>query len=325
MNRSGVALITGISGQDGAYLAELLLRCGYSVHGTSRAGNLSTFVNLRRLRILDQVKIHPAALNDLAEVTTVIRSVAPTEVYLLAAQSSVGRSFEQPIETVNGIVKGTLNVLEAVRLLKLDARIFHASSGDCFGNTQTPATEDNPFRPRSPYAVAKAAAHWLVANYRDAYALFACSGILFNHESPLRPARFVTRKIINAAIDIAQHRMDRVELGTLAVARDWGWAAEYVEAMALMLQQDKPEDYVIATGVLSTLEGFVAAAFSYFELDWKRYVITTSHNSRPLDIDMNVGNAAKARIRLGWSAGITMPRLVKKLIESELASRSDPN
>jgi GDPmannose 4,6-dehydratase len=173
MNRSGVALITGISGQDGAYLAELLLRCGYSVHGTSRAGNLSSFVNLRRLRILDQVKIHPTALNDLAEVTTVIRSVAPTEIYLLAAQSSVGRSFEQPIETVNGIVKGTLNVLEAVRLLKLDARIFHASSGDCFGNTQTPATEDSPFRPRSPYAVAKAAAHWLVANYRDAYALFA--------------------------------------------------------------------------------------------------------------------------------------------------------
>ncbi len=228
----------------------------------------------------------------------VVRSVAPTEIYLLAAQSSVGRSFEQPVETIDGVVKGTLNVLEAVRLLKLDTRIFHACSGDCFGNTQLPATEDSPFRPCSPYGVAKAAAHWLVANYRDAYALFACSGILFNHESLLRPAHFVTQKIVNAAIGIAQHRADRVELGTLAVARDWGWAPEYVEAMALMLRQEQPEDYVIATGVPSTLESFVAAAFSYFELDWKRYVTTTSSNFRPLDIDTNVGNAAKARS--GW-------------------------
>ena len=222
-----------------------------------------------------------------------------------------GRSNNR-LKTIDGVVKGTLNVLEAVRLLKLDTRIFHACSGDCFGNTQLPATEDSPFRPCSPYGVAKAAAHWLVANYRDAYALFACSGILFNHELLLRPVHFVTRKIVNAAVDIAQHRADRLELGTLAVARDWGWAPEYVEAMASMLRQEKPDDYVIATGVSSTLESFVAAAFSYFELDWKMYVTTTPRNFRPLDIDTNVGNAAKARSRLGWSARLTMPQLVRK-------------
>jgi GDPmannose 4,6-dehydratase len=325
MNRPGVALITGISGQDGAYLADLLLRRGYSVHGTSRGGNSSRFVNLRRLQILNRIAIHSTPLIELAEVLAVVRAVAPTEIYLLAAQSSVGRSFEQPVETIDSVVKGTLNVLEAVRLLKLDTRIFYACSGDCFGNTQSPATEDSPFRPCSPYGVAKAAAHWLVANYRDAYALFACSGILFNHESVLRPVHFVTRKIVNAAIDIAQHRVDRVELGTLAVARDWGWAPEYVEAMALMLRQDNPDDYIISTGLLSTLESFVAAAFSYLGLDWKMHVTTTARNFRPLDIDANVGNPAKARIRLGWSARITMPQLVKKLIDHELVGRSGNN
>ena len=322
MNRPPVALITGISGQDGAYLAELLLRHGYSVHGTSRNSSLSRFENLRRLRILNRVEIHSTALTDFTEVLAVIRTVAPTQIYLLAAQSSVGRSFEQPVETIDGVVRGTLNVLEAVRSLKLDTRICHASSGDCFGSTGSPATEDIPFRPRSPYGVAKAAAHLLVANYRDAYALFACSGILFNHESPLRPAHFVTRKIVDGAIAVAEHRMNRLELGTLAVARDWGWAPEYVEAMALMLSQDQPRDYVIATGVLSSLESFVAAAFSHFGLDWKMYVTAKPGNSRPLDIEANVGNPAKARTHLGWSARTTMPQLVTKLIDSELAYRA---
>jgi GDPmannose 4,6-dehydratase len=321
MTKASVALIFGITGQDGAYLAQHLLSRGYAVHGTSRLSHRANTANLQRLAIADQVTIHPAAVQDFAAVLGIIRTVRPSEIYVLAAQSSVGLSFEQPLETVSSITTGTLNVLEAVRLSKLDCRIFHASSSECFGNTPVAATEATAFQPANPYGIAKAAATWLVANYRDAYGVFACSGLLFNHESPLRPIRFVTRKIVKGAIEIAHKRAEQLELGPLTIARDWGWAPEYVEAMRLILQQDRPADFVIATGVLSTLREFVAQAFAYFGLDWERHVVSMPAEFRPVDVAASFGNPTRARDVLGWSAQTVMPTLVRRLIESELASQ----
>jgi GDPmannose 4,6-dehydratase len=320
MTKASVALIFGITGQDGAYLTQHLVGLGYVVHGTSRSADHARTTNLQRLAIADRVTMHAAAVQDFAAVLETIRTVQPGEIYILAAQSSVGLSFEQPAETLNSIAAGTLNVLEAVRQLKLDCRIFHASSGECFGHTSSPATETTPFQPANPYGIAKAAATWLVANYRDAYGLFACSGLLFNHESSLRPVRFVTRKIVKGAIAIAQKQAENLELGPLAIARDWGWAPEYVEAMRLMLQQDRPADFVIATGVSSTLREFVAQSFAYFGLDWQRHVIS-SPVDRPVDVMTSIGNPARARTGLGWSAKTTMPDLVRRLIDCELAGQ----
>src|SRR5690242_10584067 len=229
---SKTALVFGVSGQDGAYLAQLLCQKGYAVHGTSRDRDMSGFTNLKRLRILDKVTLHSASLNDFRSVIQVLKKVKPDEVYNLSAQSSVGLSFEQPVETIDGIINGTINILESIRVLELETRFYNASSSECFGNTENgPADEQTPFRPCSPYGVGKAAAHWLVANYRSAYDLHACSGILFNHESPLRPARFVTQKIIRSAVDIRLGRSAVLCLGNLGIARDWGWAPEYVDAM----------------------------------------------------------------------------------------------
>ena len=235
------ALICGVSGQDGAYLARLLLDRGYDVIGTSRDAQISSFDKLKRLGIADRITLESMAINDFRSVVGVMRKAAPQEVYNLAGQSSVALSFQQPVETLESISVGTLNLLEAIRFLGEPIRFYNAGSSECFGDAQSDgATEDHPFRPRSPYAVAKAAAFWQVANYREAYNLFACSGILFNHESPLRPARFVTRKIIAAACRIAAGSDEVLSLGNTSVQRDWGWAPEYVEAMWLMLQKDKP-------------------------------------------------------------------------------------
>ena len=230
------ALIFGVSGQDGAYLADLLLRNGIEVHGTSRDKEISSFAGLRALKILDQVKLHSTVLGDFRSVVTTIEKVRPRYIYNLAAQSSVGLSFDQPVETIDSIMHGTINVLEAMRFLALDARFYNAGSSECFGNTQhIPADEGTEFRPRSPYAVGKAASFWAVANYREAYGLFACSGILFNHESPLRSTRYVTQKIVRGATDIAEGKLPVLELGALGLSRDWGWAPEYVVAMQRML------------------------------------------------------------------------------------------
>ncbi|HUL58429.1 MAG TPA: GDP-mannose 4,6-dehydratase, partial [Anaeromyxobacteraceae bacterium] len=257
------ALIIGVSGQDGAYLAELLLGKGYEVHGTSRDANLANFSNLARLGIRERVRTLSVAPNDFRSTLTALAQVEPDELYNLSGQSSVGLSFDQPVETMESISIATLNLLEAIRFTKRKIRLYNASSGECFGDTGGHAAdEQTPFRPRSPYAVAKAAAHFEVANYREAYGLFACSGILFNHESPLRPERFVTRKIVAAACRIAAGSEERLRLGNVRVKRDWGWAPEYVEAMWRMLQQDRPDDYVIATGETRSLEEFAAAAFA---------------------------------------------------------------
>src|SRR5215831_8119894 len=226
--RHGTALILGASGQDGAYLAELLVRRGLEVHGTSRDKEISRFAGLHRLGIFERITLHSAVLGDFRSVVTVLNNVRPALIFNLAAQSSVGLSFEQPVETIDSIMHGTINVMEAMRFLALDAKFYNSASSECFGNTskEHPADETTMFSPRSPYAVGKAASFWAVANYREAYGLFVCNGLMFNHESPLRPARYVTQKIVRGATDVAEGKLPVLELGALDLSRDWGWAAE---------------------------------------------------------------------------------------------------
>ncbi len=315
------ALICGVSGQDGAYLAKLLLDKGYEVHGTSRDVQMSGFGNLARLGIKDQVRYESMSINDFRSVFQILRKIKPDEVYNLAGQSSVGLSFEQPVETLESISVGTLNLLEAIRFTEMPIRFYNACSGECFGSTtEEGATEDTPFRPRSPYAVAKAAAFWEVANYREAYKLYACSGLLFNHESPLRPERFVTRKIIASACRIAGGSKEKLQLGNINIRRDWGWAPEYVEAMYLMLQQDHADDFVIATGKSYALEDFIRITFQKLDMDWKEHTLTNPGLLRPADHFMGVGNPGKARRELGWAARYHMPDVVEMMIEAEMGS-----
>lgn len=312
------ALICGISGQDGAYLAQFLLEKGYQVIGTSRDSQITPFTNLRRLGIFDRVVLASMVLTDFRSVLQTLAKAQPDEVYNLAGQSSVGLSFDQPVETLESIATGTLNLLEAIRFLGWHTRLYSAGSSECFGDTGgRPADEETAFHPRSPYAVAKATAHWLVANYRDAYGLFACTGILFNHESPLRPERFVTRKIVAAARRIARGSPERLRLGNLAIHRDWGWAPEYVDAMWRMLQVDQPEDFVIATGKTHSLEEFVAATFETYGLDWRSYIEPDPTLLRPSDIAFNAGNPAKAKRLLNWQAIHCMPDVVRLMAVAE--------
>jgi len=311
------ALICGISGQDGAYLAQLLLNKGYEVYGTSRDAQMSSFHNLVRLNIRNRVTTESMAPNDFRSVLQVLAKVKPDELYNLSGQSSVGLSFQQPVETLESISVGTLNILEAIRFIDLPVRFYNAGSGECFGNISEAADENTPFHPRSPYAVAKSAAFWEVANYREAYGLFACSGILFNHESPLRPERFVTRKIVSAACRIAAGSKEKLTLGNISICRDWGWAPEYVEAMWLMLQQKDPDDYVIATGESHSLEEFVAAAFDAVGLDWRAHVVSDPSLYRPTELAVGRGNPEKSQKRLGWKAQYKMHDVVRMMVREE--------
>ena len=311
------ALICGISGQDGSYLAKLLLEKGYIVCGTSRDSQVSSFRNLLRLGIREKVKYESLVPTDFRSVLQVISKVQPDEIYNLAGQTSVGLSFEQPVETLESIATGTLNFLEAIRFIGAPIKFYNAGSSECFGDIgDRPADENTPFRPRSPYAVAKATAFWQVANYREAYNIFACSGILFNHESPLRPTRFVTQKIVAAAVAIAKGSQEKLRLGNISVKRDWGWAPEYVEAMYLMLQQDQPDDYVIATGKSYSLQEFVIEAFHSVGLNWQDYVITDNSLLRPTDLAVSKGNPNKAKEKLGWQAQYKMPDVVRMMVEA---------
>jgi GDPmannose 4,6-dehydratase len=312
------ALIFGISGQDGAYLARSLLEKGYAVHGTSRDAEISTFTALGQLGIRDRVVLHSAVPTDFRSVFQVISRCSPHEIYNLSGQSSVGLSFQQPVETLESITVGTLNILECIRLLDRPIRLYNAGSGECFGDTGgLAASELTPFHPRSPYAVAKAAAHWEVANYRESYGLYACSGILFNHESPLRPQRFVTRKVVAAAVHIARGSREMLVLGDLSIRRDWGWAPEYVEAMWSMLQQEQADDFVIATGIDHSLEDFVREAFACVGLEWRDHVRTDKALLRPSEIRCGRGDAARAAARLGWKAQALMPEVVARMVEAE--------
>lgn len=309
------ALICGVTGQDGAYLARHLLERGYEVHGTSRDVAHAGLSRLGALGIRDRVVLHSMAPGDFRSVLQVLSRVDPAEIYNLAGQSSVALSFEQPMETMESVGGGTLNLLEALRVLGSAARLYNAGSSECFGDTgEEAADETTAFRPRSPYGVAKAAAHWQVVNYRESYGLYACSGILFNHESPLRSERFVTQKIVRAALRIAAGSDEPLVLGRLGVSRDWGWAPEYVDAMWRMLQQDAPRDYVIATGRTHTLRAFVEHAFAAVGLDWQRYVRSDALFVRPSDIGISRANPACAASELGWTATRCMPEVVDAMI-----------
>ena len=318
-NADQKALIFGISGQDGSYLAQWLLGKGYEVVGTSRDHQVSRFYGLHYLGIRDKVRIESASLNDFRSVLQVIKNEQPNEIYNLAGQSSVGLSFHQPVETFESISIANLNLLEAIRFLEMPVRYYNAGSSECFGNTEgAPAYERTPFRPRSPYAVAKAASIWQVANYREAFNLFACSGLLFNHESPLRPDRFVTSKIVKAACRIACGHKEMLRLGNTSVERDWGWAPEYVQAMWQMLQQDEPDDFVIATGETNSLASFAEAVFSCLELDWRKYTEHDNSLLRASDLLSIRADPRKAECQLKWKAQNRMKEVAKLMVEAEL-------
>lgn len=317
-----VALIAGISGQDGSYLARFLLEKGYEVYGASRDAQSMRHDNLVRLGIEGKIKLTSLSPNDFRSVYHCLSQIRPDEVYNLAGQSSVGLSFEQPVETLESIATGTLNFLEAIRLTGRPIKFYNAGSSECFGDTGgQPADELTAFRPRSPYAVAKSAAFWEVANYREAYHLYAATGILFNHESPLRPERFVTKKIIAAAVRIGRGSKERLTLGNIDIARDWGWAPDYVEAMWLLLQQEQAEDFVIATGETHPLSAFIDAAFSEVGLNWRDHVEIDQAYFRPTDLMMGRANPSKAQRKLGWKATHHMADVVHKMIAVERGLR----
>lgn len=313
------ALICGVSGQDGSYLAELLLNKGYEVVGTSRDAQTAAFANHERLGIAGRVRLESMAMHDFRSVVQVLRRAEPDEIYNLSGQSSVGLSFEQPVETLDSHIAGTLNLLECIRFLGRPVRLYNAGSGECFGESpHGAANEDTPFRPRSPYAVAKAASCWLVTNYREAYGLHASTGILFNHESPLRPPRFVTRKVVAAACRIALGSREQLKLGNLQVRRDWGWAPEYVDAMWRMLQLPQAEDFVIATGKSYALEDFVQETFAQVKLNWRDHTVIARELFRPADIAEGSGDAGKAERQLQWRATRRMPEVVAGMISAEM-------
>jgi len=318
------SLICGVSGQDGAYLAQLLLSRGYQVFGTSRDPVNTKFEGLSKLGILSQIQLISMAPTDIESVQRALKVSNPDEVYNLSGQSSVGLSFERPQETIVSIVDATKNLLEAIRLVKPNARFFNAGSGECFGGTlpNQPADENTPFNPQSPYAVAKVQAYQLVKDARENQSLFACTGILFNHESPLRPTKFVTQKIIQAAIKIADdvkegRPSEKLHLGNLVIRRDWGWAPEYVEAMWLMLQQPEAEDIVIATGQTHSLQEFVKIAFSSIGLDWQHYVVIDQSLFRVNEAMQIEADPSKAMRVLGWAAKKNISELISLMIANE--------
>jgi GDPmannose 4,6-dehydratase len=321
------ALITGASGQDGAYLARLLLDRGYEVVGTSRTGGATAIARLVSLGIADRVRMLAAEPSRDDEAQRLVDEIAPHEVYNLGAQSSVGQSFARPRETSRSIVDVTQNLLEAIRTSGRPIRFYGAGSSEMFGdNAGRPSTEDTPLRPRSPYAAAKCAAFWQVATYRESYGLFGVTGILFNHESPLRPAHFVTTKIVETAWAIAHHQAERIELGEIDVVRDWGWAPEYVEAMWRMMRADTPQDLVVATGFAMTLRAFATHAFAYFGLNFDDHLDRNLVLLRPNELAYTCGDARRARQVLGWSAELAGKPLVDRLCaaaESRLSAKGE--
>ena len=309
-------IIFGVSGQDGSYLAKLLLSKGFKVYGTSRDAEVQKFSNLKILGIKERISVVSVAINDFGSVFQCIKNITPDVIYNLASQSSVALSFSQPHETMESIELGTLNILESIRLYGKEIKFYNACSSECFGDTgEKKADEKTPFNPLSPYAVSKAAAYWTVKNYREAYGISACSGILFNHESPLRQDRFVTKKIINAAVDISKGKNKTLNLGNIDIVRDWGWAPDYVEAMWLMMENNISEDFVVATGISKSLKDFLSISFEYLNLNWKNYVSIDENLYRPTDISKNMGNPNKIKKQLGWKAKYSFHEMIKEIIE----------
>lgn len=313
------ALITGINGQDGAYLAHLLLSRGYEVWGTTRYPVTREPEALRTLGIEPRVKILPVDYTSIASLACALGAAKPNEIYNLAAQSSVARSFDEPTDTGEVTGLGVARILHALREVVPEARFYQASSSEMFGNArEIPQTEDTAFYPRSPYGAAKVYAHWMTVNYREAYGTYACSGILFNHESPLRPTNFVTRKICQSVARIKLGLQEELALGNLDVVRDWGFAGDYVEAMYLMMQQEKPSDFIIATGETHSLREFVKGAFAYVGLDYLDCVRTDPSLFRPAEVNIVSGNSSKARDRLGWQPRLDFEQLIGFLMDAEL-------
>jgi GDPmannose 4,6-dehydratase len=311
------ALIVGVGGQDGAYLADFLLSRDYIVVGTSRDAGSNSFQRLHNLGIHDRIHLASMSPKDFRSVIQIITKYQPDEIYNLSGQSSVALSFDQPVETLESITVATINLLEALRILNCRSKFYNSGSSECFGDTGAyPADESTPFRPRSPYAVAKTAAIGVVAQYREAYGLHACSGILFNHESLLRPERFVSQKIALAAVRISKAKQERLTLGNLDIHRDWGWAPEYVEAMWAMLQLESPEDLVIATGESFSLKHFVDEAFRHVGLEWERYVDFDPRFMRPTDIQMSKANPSRAAKILNWRARTRMPDIIRLMVNN---------
>ena len=314
-------LITGIGGQDGSYLAELLLEKGYEVHGIERRVALENpDYHLWRIRhILDQITIHGASMESFARLFKVVETIRPDEVYHLAAQSFVSYSFEDEFSTVNTNINGTMHILSAIRQRAAKCRFYFAGSSEMFGHArEVPQDELTPFHPRSPYGISKVAGFDLTRNYREAYGLFALSGILFNHESPRRGFEFVSRKISNAVAQIKLGISKELRIGNLEAKRDWGFAGDYVKAMWLMLQQDSPQDYVVATGSTHSVKEFIQAAFSYVGLDWKKYVAIDKMLYRPAEVNILIGDYAKAKKKLGWKPSVTFAGLVRMMVDADL-------
>ena len=311
------ALITGITGQDGSYLAELLLGKGYTVYGLARR---TSSTNTSRIdHIMDQVELVPGDMTDQGSLVNVIKHCEPDEVYNLAAQSFVGSSWSQPLYTGDVTALGVTRLLEAIRINGLSTRYYQASSSEMFGKVQqTPQSESTPFYPRSPYAVAKLYGHWITINYRESYNMFACSGILFNHESPRRGIEFVTRKITDGVARIYHGLNKELRLGNLDAKRDWGFAGDYVEAMWMMLQHDTPDDYVVATGETHTVKEFCEIAFETAGLDWEKYVKVDPKFMRPAEVNLLLGDSTKAHRALGWKPKVSFKELVHMMVESDI-------
>jgi GDPmannose 4,6-dehydratase len=321
------ALITGITGQDGSYLTELLLSKGYVVYGVIRR---SSSFNTGRIDHLyedphggdSRMRLVYGDLNDASSLNKIVRTVAPDEIYNLGAQSHVRVSFDVPEYTGEVTALGTVRLLEAIRETGVRTKFYQASSSEMFGSAPGPQSEQTPFQPRSPYAAAKLYAHWMTVNYRDGYGLFACNGILFNHESPRRGETFVSRKITKAVARIKLGLQDKLYLGNLEAKRDWGYAADYMEAIWMMLQQEEPDDYVVATGETHSVRDFLDEAFGYAKLDWKKYVEIDPRYYRPTEVDLLLGDSAKARRRLGWRPTVSFRELVEMMVDADLQSES---
>ena len=311
------ALITGVTGQDGSYLAEFLLEKGYNVIGMVRR---TSTVNFHRIaHIQDQITLVPGDLGDQVSLIHILEEYRPEEVYNLAAQSFVQTSWNQPVFTGDVTALGVTRILDAIRIVNPKIRYYQASSSEMFGKVQeVPQRETTPFYPRSPYGVAKVYGHWITINYRESYDMHATSGILFNHESPRRGLEFVTRKITHHVAQIKLGMTDELRLGNLDARRDWGYAGDYVEAMWLMLQQDTPDDYVVATGETHSVEEFLVAAFGCVNLDWRDYVVQDERFMRPAEVDLLVGDPSKAGRQLGWEPNISFPELVKMMVDADI-------
>lgn len=312
------ALITGVTGQDGAYLADFLLKKGYEVYGTYRRLSTPNFWRLQYLNIFDDIHLIPADLIDSASLTETVKVSDPDEVYHLAAQSFVGASFEQPVGSGQVTGLGVTRMLEAIRRVNSKIKFYQASTSELYGKSPGPQNEETPFQPSSPYAIAKLYGHWITRVYRDGYGMFACNGILFNHESPVRGLEFVTRKITNSVAKITLGIEEELKLGNLNAKRDWGYAPEYVEVMWKMMKHKKPDDFVIATGETHSVKEFVEEAFNVVNLDWQDFVKTDRRFLRPLEVDHLEGDYSKAKKKLGWTPKTKFKKLVKIMVKEDL-------